>query len=262
MSRVLHCGFKSVDGLDRYFRPSILRKGRRLYDNKHVYGVQEVDGTELSARCLSQQGKHVYEIGLKLTVQPRTIESGQCSCRYGSAGNCKHCAAVAFFLNNFDHASCTSQPQAWGKPAGKPLLNDKASIEELFGGGTKKKSSGSAVPLPTGYYGLVKVQKKLQEPSCTQGHFPLMLQRMDFAQNPWLGWSLSVSKVLKLWRWVCSSTQTSLGCAAAQTAYFAWPGKRTSWRLSAPKSAKMMVCSAARGRASLTTSRGLAVIQA
>ncbi|XP_075547109.1 uncharacterized protein LOC142580148 isoform X2 [Dermacentor variabilis] len=133
MSRVLHCDFKSVDGLDQHFRPSILRKGRRLFENNHVYGVREVDETDVSAKCLSQQSKHMYEVGLKLTMQPRKIESGVCTCRYGSMGNCKHCAAVAFYLNEFNHASCTSAPQTWGKPAGKPLLNDKASIGELFG---------------------------------------------------------------------------------------------------------------------------------
>ncbi|XP_049514038.1 uncharacterized protein LOC119466117 [Dermacentor silvarum] len=84
MSRVLHCGFKPVHRLDEYFRPSLLRKGRRLLDNNHVFGVREVDGSEISAKCLSEQSKHVYQVDLKLTTEPRTIESGKCTCRYGS----------------------------------------------------------------------------------------------------------------------------------------------------------------------------------
>nr|XP_050034009.1 uncharacterized protein LOC126530763 [Dermacentor andersoni]XP_050039166.1 uncharacterized protein LOC126536286 isoform X2 [Dermacentor andersoni] len=261
MSRVLHCGFKSVDGLDQHFRPSILRKGRRLFENNHVYGVREVDETDVSAKCLSQQSKHMYEVGLKLTMQPRKIESGVCTCRYGSMGNCKHCAAVAFYLNDFNHASCTSAPQTWGKPAGKPLLNDKASIGELFGGGTKKKDSESAALLGTQYFTLDGVQRKLRGPSCMRGHFLPRLRHMVFALSPWLGWSSSVNKVLKLWRWVCSSTPTSLGCVAAQMVYFVWLEKHTFSKSNVHTSANKMRCSTAQGRASLNTFRGLAVIR-
>ncbi|KAL1486334.1 hypothetical protein MTO96_009318 [Rhipicephalus appendiculatus] len=64
MLRVVQCGFKPVEGLDDYFRPSLLRKRRRLLDNNHVFGVREVDETAISAKCLSEQSKHAYEVHL------------------------------------------------------------------------------------------------------------------------------------------------------------------------------------------------------
>ncbi|KAL3176489.1 hypothetical protein MRX96_010285 [Rhipicephalus microplus] len=69
MSRVLYCGFKPVVGLDIYFQPSLLWKGRRLLDNKYVLGVRETDQSAITAKCLSEQSKHAYEVCLNDFVE-------------------------------------------------------------------------------------------------------------------------------------------------------------------------------------------------
>ncbi|KAL1481552.1 hypothetical protein MTO96_034389 [Rhipicephalus appendiculatus] len=76
MLRVVQCGFKPVEGLDDYFRPSLLRKGRRLLDNNHVFGVREVDETAISAKCLSEQSKHAYEVHLNV-AQRKEVSNKQ-----------------------------------------------------------------------------------------------------------------------------------------------------------------------------------------
>lgn len=40
-----------------------------MLDNNHVFGVREVDGSEISAKCLSEQSKHVYQVDLKVSKQ-------------------------------------------------------------------------------------------------------------------------------------------------------------------------------------------------
>nr|XP_054920619.1 uncharacterized protein LOC126517764 [Dermacentor andersoni] len=134
MSVVLHCGFKAIENLEAHFRPSTLEKGRQLYDNNHVYRVREVNGTDISAKCLSQQSKQAYDVELQLSIAPRTILKGTCTCRYGALGDCKHCAAVVFYTNLHEDVSCTSGPQSWGKPSRKPDHDDKVPLRKLFGG--------------------------------------------------------------------------------------------------------------------------------
>ncbi|KAL1475030.1 hypothetical protein MTO96_037587 [Rhipicephalus appendiculatus] len=77
MLRVVQCGFKPVEGLDDYFRPSLLRKGRRLLDNNHVLGVREVDETAISAKCLSEQSKHAYEVHLNVNYKSPFVGNKQ-----------------------------------------------------------------------------------------------------------------------------------------------------------------------------------------
>ncbi|KAG0422550.1 hypothetical protein HPB47_001637 [Ixodes persulcatus] len=102
--------------------------------NNHVYGVREENGTDIAAKCHSQQGKHVYDVTLQLTQDSRKVVAGSCTCRYGVLGECKHSAAVVHYINKHEVSACTSVPQAWGKPSKRPKLSDKASIADLFGG--------------------------------------------------------------------------------------------------------------------------------
>lgn len=55
-------------------------------------------------------------------------------CRYGAAGNWKHCAAVAVYMNRKEVESCTSQPQTWRMPSKTARSSDRAPIHKLFGG--------------------------------------------------------------------------------------------------------------------------------
>ncbi|CAN7999424.1 unnamed protein product [Ixodes hexagonus] len=131
---VLFCGFKAIEDIGSFFRDQALEKGNRLFENNHVYAVREEDGTDIAAKCHSQQGKHVYDVTIRLNPQSRKIIAGSCTCRYGVLGECKHSAAVVHHINEHETAACTSLPQAWGKPSKKPKLDDKASIADLFGG--------------------------------------------------------------------------------------------------------------------------------
>ncbi|KAH7945230.1 hypothetical protein HPB49_008464 [Dermacentor silvarum] len=49
-------------------------------------------------------------------------------------GDCKHCAALAIFVVRYEDRSSTTGPKCWGVPSKKPRIDDKMSIEDLFGG--------------------------------------------------------------------------------------------------------------------------------
>ncbi|KAM7306383.1 uncharacterized protein ISCGN_010100 [Ixodes scapularis] len=131
---ILFCGFKPIQDIGNFYRDQALEKGKRLFQNNHVYGVREENGTDIAAKCHSQQGKHVYDVTLQLIQDSRKVVAGSCTCRYGVLGECKHSAAVVHYINTHEVSACTSVPQAWGKPSKRPKLSDKASIGDLFGG--------------------------------------------------------------------------------------------------------------------------------
>ncbi|XP_075550378.1 uncharacterized protein LOC142584079 [Dermacentor variabilis] len=111
MAQVLLCGFKPISRLDGWIRPAIRRKGEKLYAAGHVNSVKEIAGVTVLAKCHSQQGKHNYSVSLDLNKADRALSGGSCTCRYGASGNCKHCAAVAIYINECEDVSTTSQPQ-------------------------------------------------------------------------------------------------------------------------------------------------------
>lgn len=39
-----------------------------------------------------------------------------------------------FFINNAKDSSCTSRPQQWGKPSGKPTYDPNKDLKDLFTG--------------------------------------------------------------------------------------------------------------------------------
>ncbi|CAN8020680.1 unnamed protein product [Ixodes persulcatus] len=130
---VLFCGFKPINAPDSFFREQGLKKGRKLLESKHVYATKETYGRDISAKYPAQQGKNVYDATIQLNPVSREIIDGTCNCRYVARGDYKHAAAVTLFVSEDEVATCTSLPQAWGKPLGKPRLKDKAPISELFG---------------------------------------------------------------------------------------------------------------------------------
>ncbi|XP_040072767.1 uncharacterized protein LOC120844851 isoform X2 [Ixodes scapularis] len=84
---VLFCGFRDIEDVGSFFRDQALEKGHRLFENNHVYAVREEDGVDITAKCHSQQGKHVYDVTIRLNPQSRKIITGSCTCRYGVLGN-------------------------------------------------------------------------------------------------------------------------------------------------------------------------------
>uniref|UniRef100_A0A224Y8I6 SWIM-type domain-containing protein n=1 Tax=Rhipicephalus zambeziensis TaxID=60191 RepID=A0A224Y8I6_9ACAR len=134
MSQILFAGFRPIKEIGDYFHGAASKSGDKLHTASHVRDVKEVDGLDVHAKCRSQQGKQLYEVILHLDKDSRQLRGGYCSCRYGAAGTCKHCTAVALYITRHEDVSCTTQRQKWGQPS-KVQSDDKASIEELFGNG-------------------------------------------------------------------------------------------------------------------------------
>ncbi|XP_049526530.1 uncharacterized protein LOC119457939 isoform X2 [Dermacentor silvarum] len=180
MSRVLFCGFKPISYIENYFRAPILEKGEKLYVAGHVYDVKETDGTDLRAKCHSQQRKEVYDVSLQLTRPGREISAGRCSCRYGARGDCKHCAALAIFVVRYEDRSSTTGPKCWGVPSKKPRIDDKMSIEDLFGGGTKKGECALHARSRTRFFGPESLPRNWQMHSCVLHDFLLQPHPMVY----------------------------------------------------------------------------------
>lgn len=66
LSVVLRFGFRPISGVAEFFRPSNLRKRKKLVNVKYVYDVQEIEGT-ISARCNSQVQRISYDVELELS---------------------------------------------------------------------------------------------------------------------------------------------------------------------------------------------------
>ncbi|XP_077502566.1 uncharacterized protein LOC144113400 isoform X1 [Amblyomma americanum] len=164
MSQVVLAGFRPIKGTEEYFHPASLTSGKKLYDAGHVSFVTEVDGVNVRAKCRSQQGKQVYDVSLHINKNDRELQAGLCSCRYGAAGSCKHCAAVALHVNMHDDISCTSERQRWGRPSKKARVDDKASIEELFGANKHPHVGGGEPPKPLDPSFLIKHFPDIQCP--------------------------------------------------------------------------------------------------
>ncbi|KAH8033529.1 hypothetical protein HPB51_013606 [Rhipicephalus microplus] len=101
MPTIVLCGFKPVQRLEQYFRPSVLLKGEKLYATRRVYDVKETDGLVVRARCHSQQGKQLYIVSLLVFKFLTTLNQHSCvtTC-------CEHVpttAALSFF-GNFTHS--------------------------------------------------------------------------------------------------------------------------------------------------------------
>ncbi|XP_049519214.1 uncharacterized protein LOC125943750 isoform X2 [Dermacentor silvarum] len=73
-----------------------------------------------------------YEVRLELSAHERKIVQAYCTCKAGCRGWWKHGAALALYVNNHQHTSCTDLPCAWQKPSTRPTLDTKKSISELF----------------------------------------------------------------------------------------------------------------------------------
>lgn len=67
----------------------------------------------------------------QLSKIDREVLGDSCDCRCGAAGNCKHCAAIAGFVNKHEDESCTSKLQTWRRPS-KAACGYKSTITKLF----------------------------------------------------------------------------------------------------------------------------------
>ncbi|XP_077504039.1 uncharacterized protein LOC144114285 [Amblyomma americanum] len=95
-----------------------------------MYSVEQlIEDSDVcvQAKCVSQVSDHVYvtyDVHLLTwslhAKQELRIKDGRCTCNAGIAAQCKHAAAVCFYINRYEDTSCTSQLQQWGKPSMKP----------------------------------------------------------------------------------------------------------------------------------------------
>ena len=75
----------------RYFRPSILERGRDYYKRKRVHGLK-YDNLIFSARVL---GEKAYDVEIK--ERNGNIVYMKCNCPFAISGSyCKHMAAVMY----------------------------------------------------------------------------------------------------------------------------------------------------------------------
>ncbi|KAH7978271.1 hypothetical protein HPB49_004946 [Dermacentor silvarum] len=135
--RVLFCGYRRISNVQEYFKRSSLLRGGDLYAANHVYCVREeldsaVGPSEILGKCVAQMKSVEYEVRLELSAHERKIVQAYCTCKAGCRGWCKHGAALALYVNNHQHTSCTDLPCAWQKPSTRPTLDTKKSISELF----------------------------------------------------------------------------------------------------------------------------------
>ncbi|XP_072145716.1 uncharacterized protein [Dermacentor andersoni] len=137
--RVLFCGFRRINNVDSYFKKSCLSLGRKLYASGHVYGVKEellsaTGPSDIVGKCIAEMKSVDYKVRLQLSAGERIITQASCTCKAGCAGWCKHAVAVAVFVNGYKHTSCTDLPCAWNKPATRPNIDAKKTLEDLFQG--------------------------------------------------------------------------------------------------------------------------------
>ncbi|XP_075543636.1 uncharacterized protein LOC142578107 [Dermacentor variabilis] len=137
--RVLFCGFRRIENIDEYFKRCSILRGSNLYAGNHVYGVREeiscaAGPSDIFGKCIAQMKSADYDVRLTLSAKPRWIVEARCTCKAGCRGWCKHAAALALFVNNSVHSSCTDLPCAWLKPSSRPTVDTKKQTKELFPG--------------------------------------------------------------------------------------------------------------------------------
>ena len=119
---ILQCGFQKVQA--SHFRPNTLKLGEQLA-LENIFNVQEEQASRtgkvtVSARCVRSTNRREEPYFLSLDINSvREVIAGRCSCAAGIDGDCKHCAALVFFINTERTEGSTDAPQAFHKPSEK-----------------------------------------------------------------------------------------------------------------------------------------------
>ena len=152
----LVCGFSPITFPD--LRPSLLENGLKMVP--HVTNVKEIrreNSITIEAFCVREQSIRQAPYFIELTLdQSREVVGAFCRCHAGINGNCKHCAAVMFFVNTERCEGKTDRPSEWSAPTAHSLaLYPKGkTLEDIFG--YEKIPSQSFEPPPDDLLGNFK----------------------------------------------------------------------------------------------------------
>ena len=131
-------GFSAVKTNPEYHRDSTKEKGQKLVESGHVFDVKEVrenDSIEIIGFCVKETSirDHPYRIVLSLDQQ-RIVQDSRCQCISGQNGDCKHTAALIYFVNSERQESQTDQQCQWRKPSqyGQKLYSKGKTFDEIF----------------------------------------------------------------------------------------------------------------------------------
>lgn len=130
-------GFEVISIPDGHFRRDPTKDGKELVP--HVCCVVETHHQRevtISAQVLRSMAirKDPYVVTFTLDPNSRSVVYGRCSCPAGLSFNCKHAAALYFYINNERSESKTDRKQAWKAPSSrlKELYPKGETIERLM----------------------------------------------------------------------------------------------------------------------------------
>ena len=135
---VLRGGFESIN--ITHFRKETLRKGEEIQD--HLFNVEEIR-SEVQVLIKAQILRTVsirekpYSVEFVFDISRKYI-NGRCSCVAGITANCKHAAALYYYINNERTVGCTDESQKWRAPSKKmqEQYPKGETIEKIITGST------------------------------------------------------------------------------------------------------------------------------
>ena len=132
----IYGGFEKIKIEAGHFRRDPERDGKDLIP--HIFDIREERRSyvTISAKCFRSMAirKDPYVVEFLLTPSSRTVVSGRCSCPCGLSFNCKHCAALFYYINTERSESKTDATQRWSAPSLQlqELYPKGASVEHLI----------------------------------------------------------------------------------------------------------------------------------
>ena len=141
--KVILCGFSSIswpnsDNVSEH-RDSTKVKGQKLAEADHVFDVKEIrenNHIEIVGFCVRETSvrEKPYKVALELDDK-RVILDARCQCVSGLNGDCKHTAALIYYINNEREESQTDRKCTWRAPSqyGQKLYPKGQTFDEIFG---------------------------------------------------------------------------------------------------------------------------------
>jgi hypothetical protein len=142
LKRTLGAGFLDIKWPDCDLRSSTIIKGYDLAKSGHVQNVREIQDPgqrseiEITGVCVRQTrlNERPYNVVLIINEQ-REVKQAHCQCPAGTVGNCKHTAALFYFINHEREETKTDKACQWNAPStmGQSLYPKGKPFDEIFG---------------------------------------------------------------------------------------------------------------------------------